>query len=53
MGGRIKHNPGASRRGIAEAYLKFARRHCEKRSDEAIHSFFLCAAKWIASLRSQ
>jgi len=30
-------------------------RHCEERSDEAIHSFFdfLGAAKWIASLRSQ
>jgi hypothetical protein len=26
-------------------------RHCEERSDEAIHSFF--AARWIASLRSQ
>jgi hypothetical protein len=24
-------------------------RHCEERSDEAIHSFFLCAARWIAS----
>jgi hypothetical protein len=28
-------------------------RHCEERSDEAIHSFFLHAAQWIASLRSQ
>jgi hypothetical protein len=27
------------------------RRHCEERSDEAIHSFF--AGTWIASLRSQ
>jgi hypothetical protein len=27
-------------------------RHCEERSDEAIHSFF-SAAGWIASLRSQ
>jgi hypothetical protein len=27
-------------------------RHCEERSDEAIHSF-LDAARWIASLRSQ
>jgi hypothetical protein len=26
-------------------------RHCEERSDEAIHSFL--AAAWIASLRSQ
>jgi hypothetical protein len=26
-------------------------RHCEERSDEAIHSSF--AARWIASLRSQ
>jgi hypothetical protein len=26
-------------------------RHCEERSDEAIHTFF--AAPWIASLRSQ
>jgi hypothetical protein len=28
------------------------RRHCEERSDAAIHSSF-CAAPWIASLRSQ
>jgi hypothetical protein len=26
-------------------------RHCEERSDEAIHTFL--AARWIASLRSQ
>jgi hypothetical protein len=26
-------------------------RHCEERSDEAIHPFFV--ATWIASLRSQ
>jgi hypothetical protein len=26
-------------------------RHCEERSDEAIHTFF--ADRWIASLRSQ
>jgi hypothetical protein len=34
---------GDQRRGIAEV-----RRHCEERSDEAIHSYF--AAPWIASL---
>ncbi|HWN76403.1 MAG TPA: hypothetical protein VNN81_00635, partial [Bradyrhizobium sp.] len=39
-------NSGLSRREIAEV-----RRHCEERSDEAIHSYF--AATWIASLRSQ
>jgi hypothetical protein len=27
-------------------------RHCEERSDEAIHSFFV-RQRWIASLRSQ
>jgi hypothetical protein len=32
--------------------LLFVFRHCEERSDEAIHSF-LYAAQWIASLRSQ
>jgi hypothetical protein len=43
---------GASRREIAKSYLEF---HviCEERSDEAIHSSFLCVARWIASLRSQ
>src|SRR6266576_3680514 len=39
---------GASRRGNAETYLKLERRHCEERSDEAIHSYL--AATWIASL---
>ena len=42
---------GASRRENAESCLKMERRHCEERSDEAIHAFF--AATWIASLRSQ
>src|SRR5206468_1123995 len=31
-------NSDASRREIAESYLKFCPRHCEERSDEAIHS---------------
>jgi hypothetical protein len=31
--------------------LKLECRHCEERSDEAIHALF--AARWIASLRSQ
>jgi hypothetical protein len=38
-----------SRREIAESYLNLECRHCEERSDEAIHSS-LCAAPWIASL---
>jgi hypothetical protein len=37
---RFLQNSGASRRGNAEVYLKLERRHCEERSDEAIHSFF-------------
>ena len=48
LGERFCKNSGASRRGIAEAYLKLGRRHCEERlirrsstseggSDEAIH----------------
>src|SRR5258706_2272250 len=31
---------GASRRGNAKVCVKFEPRHCEERSDEAIHSFF-------------
>jgi len=34
------HNSDASRRENVGAYLKLERRHCEERSDEAIHSFF-------------
>ena len=34
------HNSGASRREIADSCLKLGSRHCEERSDEAIHSFF-------------
>jgi hypothetical protein len=50
-GERFLHNSGASRGGGAKSYLELERRHCEERSDEAIHTFF--AARWIASLRSQ
>ncbi len=32
--------------------LQSEHRHCEERSDEAIH-FFVLSALWIASLRSQ
>jgi hypothetical protein len=32
------HDSGASRREIAKSYLDC--RHCEERSDEAIHTFF-------------
>ncbi len=34
------YNSGTSRREIAESYFAIRRRHCEERSDEAIHSFF-------------
>jgi hypothetical protein len=34
-----------------EVPASFVSRHCEERSDEAIHTFL--AARWIASLRSQ
>ncbi len=39
-------NSGKSRRGNAELCFNL-QRHCEERSDEAIHSYF--AATWIAS----
>ncbi len=39
-------NSGKSRRGIADLCFNL-QRHCEERSDEAIHSYF--AATWIAS----
>src|SRR5258707_1170569 len=32
------NDSGAARRGVADSYLKLARRHCER--SEAIHSFF-------------
>ena len=37
---RLMQNSDASRREIAERCLKLERRHCEERSDEAIHPFF-------------
>jgi hypothetical protein len=43
---------GKSCRENTGACLQSEHRHCEERSDEAIHSFFLVEA-WIASLRSQ
>src|ERR1700689_5279677 len=46
------HNSGASRGGNASVYPKLEQRHCEERSDEAIHSYFHIVV-WIASLRSQ
>jgi hypothetical protein len=36
LGERFLHHSGASRREIADAYLRLERRHCEERSDEAI-----------------
>src|SRR5260370_7690939 len=36
----VLKNSGASRRGNAGSYLNLERRHCEERSDEAIHSSF-------------
>jgi hypothetical protein len=39
QGEGFMHNSDASRRGIAELCLEL--RHCEERSDEAIHSFFV------------
>jgi hypothetical protein len=41
------NDSGALRGEVAKSYLEFEQRHCEERSDEAIHSFF--AARWIAS----
>src|SRR6266403_6018063 len=46
LGERFLHNSGETRRGIAELCFNL-QRHCEERSDEAIHSYF--AATWIAS----
>ena len=39
MGGRFINDSGASRREGVKARLELERRHCEERSDEAIHSF--------------
>jgi hypothetical protein len=36
---------------IGRDLISVSNRHCEERSDEAIHSFFVDL--WIASLRSQ
>jgi hypothetical protein len=38
--GNFWQTSGASRREIAKLCLKLPRRHCEERSDEAIHSSF-------------
>jgi hypothetical protein len=43
---------GKSCREKVKSCLQSEHRHCEERSDEAIH-FFVLAALWIASLRSQ
>src|SRR6266566_9222285 len=40
--------PRAHRAARTKAYAELGCRHCEERSDEAIHTFF--AARWIASL---
>jgi hypothetical protein len=45
----ILQTSDASRREIAEVYVKFERRHCEERKRRS-NPFFLCAARWIASL---
>src|SRR6266516_4705645 len=50
LGGWILQNSGASRRGNAESYFEIRRRHCEERSDEAIHAPIRGAKLWIASL---
>ena len=44
------HNPGVSRRGIADSHLPLGRRHCEERSDEAIHPLFAAGMDCFASL---
>jgi hypothetical protein len=44
--GQFRQNSREMRGEIAESYPC---RHCEERSDEAIHTFFLVAS-WIASL---
>jgi hypothetical protein len=51
-GGIFKQNSRASRGEIAGSCRQLEQRHCEERSDEAIHSCFLVGL-WIASLRSQ
>jgi hypothetical protein len=52
LGGQFLHNSGAMRGENACVHPKLEQRHCEERSDEAIHSCFHIVA-WIASLRSQ
>src|SRR5258708_7868801 len=37
LGERFMHNSGASRREVADAYLKLERRHCEEQSDANRH----------------
>jgi hypothetical protein len=39
LGGRFINASGALRHEVANARLELVRRHCEERSDEAIHSF--------------
>jgi hypothetical protein len=46
------HNSGAPRRENVASYLKMEQRHCEERSDEAIHSFF-ARRHGLLRLRSQ
>jgi hypothetical protein len=50
LGGTDLQDSDDSRRENAEVYpsVTVIHRHCEERSDEAIHTYF--AARWIASL---
>src|SRR5216684_1719133 len=49
-GGRFMQTSGASRREVAKSYLELQCRHCEERSDEAIHPSFLLLMDCFASL---
>jgi hypothetical protein len=48
QGERTMHRSGVSRHGNADVRLDYSR-HCEERKRRS-NPFFLCAAKWIASL---
>jgi hypothetical protein len=40
-GGTLEQNSREMRGEIAKSYVGLEQRHCEERSDEAIHSFFM------------
>jgi len=50
LGGRFINGSGALRGEAENAWLELERRHCEERSDEAIHSFFARTMDCFASL---